>query len=148
MAGARAPQVRTGSIGWGISMSRKSAYSAVALAAFAGGMVLLGSAASAQPGDGYRNGEFREHHGQHRFGPRCFHRVSAEGFGQLNVFGGSGGGRKAQARAILHWSEQVASRFGGHVARWDAARGREVNCRRGGPIGLEMVCVASGHPCH
>ena len=131
-------------------MSGRATRLVATLAAFA---VTFGSpvwarTASAQTQGGYRQGELREHHGPHRFGSRCFHRVSAEGVAQLDVFGGPAGSRKAQARAIQHWSEQVAIRFGGHLARWDAARGREVGCRSSGPADVEMVCLASGHPCH
>jgi hypothetical protein len=93
----------------------------------------------------FRHGEFREHHGHHRYGHRCHHRVSAEGHGHADFYGGPSGGRKAQTRAIRHWSEQVAARFGGHLASWDRASGREVRCDR---RGADYHCVASGHPCH
>jgi hypothetical protein len=93
----------------------------------------------------FRHGEFREFHGHHRYGSRCHHRVSAEGYAHVDFFSGSGGGRKAQLRAIRHWNEQVHSRFGSHIANWDLARGKELRCDR---RGAELHCVASAHPCH
>ena len=116
----------------------------VIAAVFLGSASAFTSVASAQPREEFRHGEFREHPGQHRYGPRCFHRVSAEGFAHIDFFGGGGGGQKAQVRAIRHWSEQVASRFGGHLASWDRAQGKEARCD---PRGTELHCVVSGHPC-
>jgi len=103
--------------------------------------VVVAGAAVAQE---WRHGRFEEHHGTHRFGPRCLHRVAAHGFGHADFFRGHDGERKAIRRAERHWEDQVSAKFGRRYASWGRAAGKEIRChRRGG----EFECMASAHPC-
>lgn len=81
--------------------------------------------------------------GPHRWGPRCVDRITTRGSANLKLFG-SGEKKKASAKAIVNWQEQVAEAFGPQYADWFLAKGNQQDCKM---KGLKVSCTVSAHPC-
>ena len=109
----------------------------------AAAMALLSLSAPSQAQD-WRRGEWKRYNEPHSFGALCETRFEAFGQGQAALFGGGGGKRRAQARAVEHWSERVSSALGPHYADWARSQGQQLSCDM---RGLDLVCRASAHPC-
>lgn len=111
-------------------------------AAFGAVTVLALATGAATAEDWHRHFEYDR--GPHRFGPRCEYGIRAHGESPLLAFGGGGGARKAEARAIRDWQEEAVHLFGPRFGDWNLAADRNVHCDVNG---LNFVCVARGNPC-
>ena len=115
---------------------------ATAVAAMA---ALTLSIAPADAQQDWRRGGFEERHGAHNFGEFCVHRVVTTGFAHVNFLGsGRDAVRKAEARAVRSWENQVSAKFGPQFASFARANGKANQCNH---RGSEFECTISAHPC-
>ena len=120
-------------------MIKSTLLAAAAVTAFA----LAIPAAQAQ--QDWRRGNFEERQEAHRFGEFCINRVVTQGFAHTQFLGsGRDAVRKAEARAVRSWENQVSAKYGPQFASFARSQGKANQCNRRGD---EFECTISAHPC-
>ncbi len=122
---------------------RKSTLLTATMAAAAMAALSL-SIAPASAQQDWRRGNFEERREAHRFGEFCIYRVVSHGFAHANFFSGKDAVRKAEARAIRSWENQVSAKYGPQFASFARSQGKANQCNH---RGSEFACTISAHPC-